>query len=85
MVSLDYPVYVSCVLRGTSRFLIKSSINYKKRSLSSDFTKIRGHIVQLYTQVYSEQFKRPKLDCLSFNSMGAYEGSWLEKEFEESE
>jgi hypothetical protein len=57
------------------------------RSLSLDATAIKAHIVQFfYTQLYSEQSSwRPKPDGLSFHSIGADEGSWLEREFEESE
>jgi hypothetical protein len=55
-------------------------------SLSLDLTEIREHIVQFYTHLYSEQYScRPKLDGLSFHFIGDEEGSWLEREFEESE
>jgi hypothetical protein len=55
-------------------------------SLSLDSTEIREHIVQFYIETYSKQYNwRPKLDGLSFNSIGDDEGSWLEREFEESD
>jgi hypothetical protein len=50
----------------------------------SDSTEIREHIEQFYKQLYFEQLSwRPKLDGPFFNSVGADEGSWLERAFEE--
>jgi hypothetical protein len=44
------------------------------------------HIVQFYNQLCFEQFSlRPKLDVLSFNSIGVDMASWLERAFKESE
>lgn len=55
-------------------------------SLSSNPTEIREYIVQFYTQLYSEQYSwRPKLDGLSFQSIGEEEDSWLKREFEDIE
>jgi len=54
--------------------------------MSSNSTELRETIVQFYNQLYLEKFSwRPKLDGLSFNSIGADEASWLERVFEESE
>jgi len=50
-------------------------------SLSSDSTEIKEYIV--YMQMFSEQYSwRPGL---SFQAIGEEEGSWLERDFEESE
>jgi hypothetical protein len=55
-------------------------------TMSLDSTEIREHIMQFYNQFYSEQFSWvPKLDGLSFNSIGVEEASWLERAFKESE
>jgi hypothetical protein len=44
---------------------------------------LRDHVVQFYNQLYSEQFTlRPKLDGLSFNSIGVEDVMWLERAFE---
>jgi hypothetical protein len=41
---------------------------------------IRGHIVQFYDSLFIEQFSwRPRLDGLTFNSIGEDEAIWLEK------
>jgi hypothetical protein len=55
-------------------------------SLTSNVPTMKTHIVQFYSHLYSEQCRwRPKPDGLSFHSIGAEEGSWLERDFEESE
>jgi hypothetical protein len=42
--------------------------------------------VQYYSSLYTEQFNwRPKLDVLSFNSIGEVEANWLERAFKEGE
>jgi hypothetical protein len=42
--------------------------------------------VQFYNNLYSEQFSWwPKLDGLSFDSIGEVEANWLERVFEEGE
>lgn len=49
---------------------------------------IKEHIVQFYSSLYIVQFSWwPKLDDLSFDSVGEVEANWLEKEraFEEYE
>ena len=55
-------------------------------SLSSEATNIKSHIVQFYTQLFTESCsQRPLPDGLSFQSIGSEEGLWLERDFEESE
>lgn len=55
-------------------------------SLSRDSTEIKEHIMQFHSQLYSKQFSwRPKLDGLSFSFNDEDEGSWIERELEESE
>jgi len=42
--------------------------------------------MQFHSQLYSKQFSwRPKLDGLSFSFNDEDEGSWIERELEESE
>ena len=54
--------------------------------MSSNSTGKRGHSVQFYDQLYIEKFRlQPKLDGLSFNSIGIDEYSWLERAVQESE
>ena len=44
------------------------------------------HVVQFYTQLYTERCsRRPTPDGLSFQSIGSEEGLWLERDFEENE
>jgi hypothetical protein len=55
-------------------------------SLSSEATDIKEHIVQFYTQLFTESCsRRPIPDGLSFQSIESEEGLWLERDFEESE
>jgi hypothetical protein len=55
-------------------------------SLTSNVPTMKTHIVQFYSHLYSEQCRwRPKPDGLSFHSIDAEEGSWLERVFEERE
>ena len=54
--------------------------------MSSNYTKIKEHIVQFYNKLYYEQIIwRPKVDGLSFLSIDADESIWLERDFEEQE
>lgn len=51
-------------------------------SISSDQPAIRDRIVQLYDNLFSEQFRwYPKLDDLDFNSIDVEEAAWLERPF----
>jgi hypothetical protein len=54
--------------------------------MSSNSTGKREHTMQFYNQLYIEKFRlQPKLDVLSFDSIGIDEDSWLERAVEESE
>jgi hypothetical protein len=55
-------------------------------TMSFDSSEIKEHFVHFYKQLYFEQYNWcPKLDGLSFISIGAEERTWLERDFEESE
>jgi hypothetical protein len=56
------------------------------RSVSSNQSKIREHIVLFYNRLFIEQFIwQPKPDGLVFDSIDEEEGTWLEGLFEEYE
>jgi hypothetical protein len=56
------------------------------RTISTNPSEIRDHIVQNYSSWYTEQFGwQPKLDGLTFDSIGEVEANWLERVFEEGE
>lgn len=55
-------------------------------NVSTDQVEINEHIMQFYNNLYTEQFKwQPKLDSLSFDSIGETVANWLESVFEEGE
>lgn len=55
-------------------------------NVSTDQVEINEHIMQFYNNLYTEQFKwQPKLDSLSFDSIGEMVANWLESVFEEGE
>ena len=55
-------------------------------SLSTDQVEINVHIVQFYSNLYTEQSSwQLRLDNFSFDSICEVEANWLEREFEEGE
>jgi len=55
-------------------------------AMSNNSLEIKEHIVHYYNKLYTEQSTwRPRVDGLSFSSIYAKEGNWLEREFEEQE
>jgi hypothetical protein len=55
-------------------------------AMSNNSLEIKEHIVYYYNKLYTEQSTwRPRVDGLSFSSIDAKEGIWLEGEFEEQE
>jgi hypothetical protein len=55
-------------------------------TISTSRLEINEHIVQLYKNLYTEQFNwRPLLDNLSFDSIDEAKASWLKRDFEEGE
>jgi hypothetical protein len=55
-------------------------------TFSLDHTGIREHSVQFYDSLFTERFSwQPRLDGLSFDSIGEDEAIWLERAFEDDE
>ena len=63
---LKFKIYIYTVANSHRR---NNQVDYLviNGSMSSNYSKIKEHIVQFYNQLYSEQFTwRPKVDGLSF-------------------
>jgi len=55
-------------------------------AMSNNSLEIKEHMIYYYNKLYTEQSTwRPRVDGLSFSSINAEEGTWLEREFEEQE